>query len=253
MAWHAIEGEEGCAYAVANNCVAVIVDALRASATVAALLDAGATEIIVVREVVDAFAARALYPDALLFGERGGLHPEGFDYGNSPRTVAAAAGRRVVFTTTTGAGLLVAAWGSAAVCMGSVVNVAALVDYLSRHDRDVVLIPAGLAGDPGFDAQEDWAAAAAIAVQAQAEIEVGADRIGHWRKRIEAEGIEALFASAPHAEKLRRVGLGDDISFCARVDIFETVPVAVARNEFGLIVQNGSSTPCRGSCGSRQS
>ena len=49
MNWHLIEGAEGCAYAVASRGVAVIVDALRASATAAMLLHAGASELIVER------------------------------------------------------------------------------------------------------------------------------------------------------------------------------------------------------------
>ena len=51
MKWHFIAGEEGCRFAVDNNCVAIIVDALRASATAAYMLHAGATEILAVREV----------------------------------------------------------------------------------------------------------------------------------------------------------------------------------------------------------
>ena len=103
--WHLIEEEAGCTYAVEHGCVAIVVDALRASATAAMLLETGATELIVVAEVEDAIAAKQSYPDALIFGERGGLPPPGFDGGNSPQDVACAAGRRVIFTTTTGAAL----------------------------------------------------------------------------------------------------------------------------------------------------
>ena len=54
MPWHFIEGEAGCRYAVEHGCVAIVVDALRASATAAMLLDAGATRILAVREVAEA-------------------------------------------------------------------------------------------------------------------------------------------------------------------------------------------------------
>ncbi|MCP4640403.1 MAG: 2-phosphosulfolactate phosphatase, partial [bacterium] len=144
MKYHIIEGAAGCAYAVENHCVAVVVDALRASATGAMLLDAGATEIIAVRELAEAYAAKQAFPDALLFGERGGLPPEDFDAGNSPRTVSVAQGRRVVFTTTTGAGRLVESWGAEAIYMGSTVNAAAVAATAATHETDVVLIPAGL-------------------------------------------------------------------------------------------------------------
>lgn len=247
MVWHIIEGEEGCLYAAANGCVAVVVDALRASATAAALLAGGATELIAVREVSEARAAKAAYPDALLFGERGGLPPEGFDYGNSPRDASAASGRRVVFTTTTGAGRLLEAWGAQVVCMGTTVNASAVAAYAAGHGQDVVLIPAGLAGDPHFDAQEDWVAATVIAMRAGAPIRRGAEPFAVWRARIEAHGVDALFQSAPHAGKLRKVGLGDDIAFCAQLDVVAAVPYAAARNEFGVIVRNATAVaPHRG-------
>ncbi|HQE81802.1 MAG TPA: 2-phosphosulfolactate phosphatase [Candidatus Hydrogenedentes bacterium] len=236
--WHIIEGAAGCAYARERGLVAVVVDALRASATAAMLFDAGATEILAVREVSDAHAARPGFSGALLYGERGGLPPEGFDFGNSPRTVEAARGRRVIFTTTTGAGRLLDCWGAEAAYMGSTVNAAAVVRAAASHEKDVVLIPAGLVSDPFFNAQEDWTAAAAVAMRSGHAIGQGAAAFDAWRKRIEAEGLEALFQSAPHAEKLRRVGLEADISYCAQMDLTAAVPKAVKRHRFGVILQN---------------
>ena len=231
---HVIEGEPGCAYAVAHDCVAVVVDALRASATAAMLLDASASELIVVREVEDAFAVKQAHPDALLFGEREGLPPKGFDCGNSPRIDLAVEGCRIVFTTTTGAGRLVSCWGARAVYMGSTVNAGALASRVLSYGTDVVLIPAGLAGDPAFDAQEDWAAATAIALRMDAPIGEGADACEHWRRRIDREGLPQLFATSPHAAKLRRLGLEDDVSYAAQVDLTSAVPRAVARMPHGV-------------------
>ncbi len=236
--WHIIEGAAGCAHAREHGLVAVVVDALRASATAALLFDAGATEILAVREVAEARTARGEFSDALLYGERGGLPPEGFDFGNSPRTVDAARGRRIIFTTTTGAGRLVDCWGAEAAYMGSTVNAAAVARAAARHGKDVVLIPAGLMSDPGFNAQEDWVAAVVIAMRSSSVIGEGADAFAAWRERIEAEGIEPLFQTAPHAQKLRCAGLEDDIPFCARTDITAAVPQAVKRHPLGLLLRN---------------
>ncbi|MBI4557142.1 MAG: 2-phosphosulfolactate phosphatase [Candidatus Hydrogenedentes bacterium] len=238
MAWHLIEGEAGCAYARRHGCVAVVVDALRASATAAMLLNAGAAEILVVREIEEALDARKHWGDALLFGERGGLPPEGFDFGNSPRDADAAKGRRVIFTTTTGAQRLVSAWGAAAVYMGSTVNASAVRARAATNGADVVLIPAGLATDSSFIAQEDWVAAAAIAAAAKAEIGEGRQRFDYWRDRIREEGILRLFETAPHAQKLRDVGLEEDIAFCAQSNITGAVPTAVAHTRIGVIVRD---------------
>lgn len=237
---HIIEGEAGCAHAVRHGCVAVIVDALRASATAAMLCHHGAAEILVVREVEEARAAKELHPDALLFGERGGLPPAGFDYGNSPLDTQAARGRRVIFTTTTGAGRLVQAWGAAAVYLGTTVNAAAVMRAASQHDADIVLVPAGLMGVPDFDAQEDRVAAVILAMAVNLEVGFGKDAYEYWQPRIEREGVPLLFATAPHAEKLRRLGLERDIAFCAQVDITSAVPRGLRREDSGVVVRNSA-------------
>jgi len=236
--WHLIEGDAGCRYAVEHDAVAIVVDALRASATAAMLLDAGATELICVRTVGEARAVKAARPDVLLFGERGGVPPEDFEGGNSPQNVDHARAKSVVFTTTTGSTRLVAAWGSAAVYFGTTINAAAVIAAARRHERDIVLIPAGLTHDASFLAQEDWTAAAAIADRARADVGEGAATCAHWRERIQREGIAKLFDTSPHAEKLRRVNQQSDVLWCAQWDVTNAVPKAVERTEHGIRVVN---------------
>lgn len=199
------------------------------------MLNAGAGELRLVSTVEEARALKESYPECLLAGERGGLPPEGFDLGNSPRDVTAVRGRTVVFTTSNGSARLIDAYGAEPLLLGSTVNAATVVEYLIASDRDVVLIPAGDVSDPEFDAQEDWAAAAAIGMLANAEPGEGATAFRHWRARIENEGLLSLFESAPHAEKLRSIGLGDDIAYCARMGILSAVPVAVGEAPEGYV------------------
>jgi 2-phosphosulfolactate phosphatase len=217
---------------------------LRASATAAFLLDAGALELIVVREVEEALAAKRHFPDALLAGERNGLPPPDFDLGNSPLEVARAKGRRVIFTTTTGAGRLVSCWGAHAIYMGSTVNATAVARAALRHGRDLVLIPAGLMSDPRFNAQEDWAAAATIASAAKRlepglQTGEGAAASDHWLQRIDREGLGPIFEAAPHAAKLRAVGLTADIAFCARADVTTIAPRVIGRSRTGVLLRHG--------------
>jgi len=238
MRWHIIEGEAGCEFAVAHKCTAIIVDALRASATAAMLCHHGAKSILAVREVEEALRARDIHSGALLFGERGGLPPEGFDYGNSPQDAGHARGRSVIFTTTTGAGRLVSAWGAHAVLMGTTINASAVARAAAGLEHDVVIIPAGFAGDPEFDAQEDWCASAAIAMKAGVNIGEGREDFEAWRDRIDAEGIEAIFSGAPHAAKLRKIGMESDINWCAQVDVTHAVPQGVARTDLGVVLES---------------
>jgi 2-phosphosulfolactate phosphatase len=226
---------------VEHDCVAIVVDALRASATAAMLFHEGALEILVAREVEAARQARRAWPGALLYGERDGLPPEGFDHGNSPQEASHAAGKRVIFTTTTGANRLVHCWGARAAYMGSPVNARAVVAAAVTHGCDVVVIPAGLTGHPHFDAQEDWAGAAFLAQCANAVVGEGRARCDYWQARIASEGLTTLFESAPHATHLRHLGFESDIPFCAQVDLTGAVPMAVDRNAHGVLLRNANA------------
>lgn len=234
MRWHIIEGIEGCRYAKEHGHTAVIVDALRASCTAAMLLDAGATDITLVPDVAMALDFKKANPDALLFGEREGLPPKGFDYGNSPREVTAAKGKSIGFTTSNGTALMIEAFGAPEVYMASVTNGMALVQQVMAHDRDAVLIPAGNVADPEFSAQEDWVAAAAMVMLTDIEVGEGCTAFREWQHMISLDGVAKLFGSAPHSDALRAIGLEEDIRFCARPNLTTALPRAVGRSEIGI-------------------
>ncbi len=80
--------------------VTVIVDALRASATITSFLEFGATEVMVVEHVEQALAEKRRRPEVILVGERECLRVEGCDYGNEPlRAACAGLPGPVVFTS----------------------------------------------------------------------------------------------------------------------------------------------------------
>ena len=222
--WHIIDGAEGCAFAARHGLAVIVVDALRASATAAMLLHHGATQITVVGSVDHARALREQDPEALLFGERGGIPPEGFDGGNSPRETAHAAGRRVIFTTTNGAQRLVEASGAPLVCFGTTTNARAVAQFALSHPAGAVLVPAGLAGAPPGAATEDRAAAAYIAHIAGIALGEGADIARAFADHLTHDGLQEVFAAAPHAAAMREIGLDEDIAWCASIDQCSAVP-----------------------------
>lgn len=63
----------------------VVIDVIRAFTVAPFAAAAGASRIIPVLTLVEAFALRPRFPGALLMGEVGGLLPEGFDLDNSPQ------------------------------------------------------------------------------------------------------------------------------------------------------------------------
>jgi 2-phosphosulfolactate phosphatase len=236
MHWHIIEGMEGCKFAKENDHTAVIVDALRASCTAAMLFDAGATDITLVPDIKTAHAWKTDNPEGLLFGERDGLPPEGFDFGNSPREVSAANGKSIGFTTSNGTALMLEAWGASQVYMASVTNAMALAQRLLPEEKDIVLIPAGKIDDPEFSAQEDWVAATAIVMQTDHEVGEGATEFREWRHMIGFDGVAKLFQTAPHSEVLRQIDLEDDIAYCARPNLTTALPTVQSRTQFGILL-----------------
>jgi 2-phosphosulfolactate phosphatase len=84
--------------------VYVVIDVIRAFTTAWIAFARGVREILLVREIDEAFALRRHYPDYLLVGERKALKIEGFDLGNSPWEMSRAdvARRGLIFTTTNG-------------------------------------------------------------------------------------------------------------------------------------------------------
>ena len=61
----------------------------------------------------------------------------------------------------------------------------------------------------------------------------------HWRPLIDADGIEALFQSAPHAEKLRRIHKESDIPLCAQLNTVSAVPFGRSRHPLGVVLHRG--------------
>jgi 2-phosphosulfolactate phosphatase len=236
VAVHLMAGEEGCRWAREQKAVAVVVDALRASATITVLLKQGASEVVVVKEVDEAYAYRQAHPDTLLVGERGGLKVDGFDFGNSPTEIRRADvhGKPVAFTSTTGAQRLVDCLGASGVIVGTTVNASAVArhvaDMSKAADVPIVIIPAGLATDPSVVAEEDWLGATALAARMDLPIHQGSEgSFQHYHRSIESTGLLAGFINSSHGQYLAHLGFTEDIHLCAQVDLItDIVPTLTA-------------------------
>src|SRR5215218_9656692 len=110
--------------------VCIVIDALRATSTIATVLARGASRVIVAGTIDEARGLREELPDALLCGEVGGLPPKGFDHGNSPVEFEGLdlAGRTLVLATSNGTRALAALDTAPAVYVGSLLNRTACVE-----------------------------------------------------------------------------------------------------------------------------
>ena len=245
-------GREGCALAVELGAIAIVVDALRASTTIAALLAHGVSRIRVVAGVDDARALADTMPEALMVGERGGERIPGFHLGNSPLEVIASPrmdGRTAIFTSSNGAQLLVACDGAAHVLVGTVANAMTIAEWTRAQaeprDIPVVLIAAGQYPDEQFISPEDEATCSYLAMRIGLPIaEASCLTFAQWEREIILRGLEDIFRQSRHARRLMEIGYSEDVLFCARPDTENTLPIVVGSvllhgRQIGVDVQQG--------------
>jgi 2-phosphosulfolactate phosphatase len=202
--------------------VAIVVDVLRATSTIAQALAAGYERVLCCREIEDARAAAAEDGDAVLGGERRAVRIPGFDFGNSPSEYQGdPAARTLVLTTTNGTRLLLAAASRCEVVLvGSLLNLTAVASAARETGaQDVGVMCAGVAGEFALD---DAYVAGRIATTLGGGDTDSALAAGRLAATF-ADAEEALGASRS-AANLRRAGLADDVAWCARENVLDVVP-----------------------------
>jgi 2-phosphosulfolactate phosphatase len=102
----------------------VVVDVLRASSSIVTLLESGAWRVVPAPSVEGARALKETLPDHLLCGERSGVPPEGFDFGNSPAefTRVDVAGRAVILATSNGTRIMASLADAPSTLVGCLLN-----------------------------------------------------------------------------------------------------------------------------------
>lgn len=229
-------GRLGAQQAAQRQDIALIVDALRASATTASLLHYGAREIIVVEDMDQAFEERLKRPEAWLAGERGGLKVEGFDLGNSPlQAPLAGLPETIVFSSSNMSRCCVGAAGCPAAFLGTLPTLTAAatvaVQAARRLGRDITLIPAGSVLDECKVVLEDYVAAGALMEKIGDLSGDGAGACGDAARAAQdiwtaakARGVERTFLETDNGVSLIGMGFEQDVRFAARSDVFTVVP-----------------------------
>jgi 2-phosphosulfolactate phosphatase len=201
--------------------VVVVVDAFRASTTIAVLVSKGA-RVVPVASIEEAASAEADFR----IGERGSAKVTGFDFGNSPTEILASEippDATVALSTTNGTRIVEAASGARAILTGAFVNAESLAEYLSDgtyDDAEVVLVGCGW---EGRRASEDEAAAGAILHRLRSR---GADLDERAARVVERYLMSAASALENNsaARRLKRLGYERDLDFCLAEDTVPVVP-----------------------------
>lgn len=214
--------------------VCVVIDELRASSTITTLLDLGASEVLLTQDLRD---ARRLASErgSLLAGERHGITPRGFDYNNSPAELSGGnfAGRSVVLSTSNGTAVLGQLQQMPVVIVGCLLNARACAEAAIAAATSLGIgVGIVCAGTLGRFALDD-AVAAGLLVDRMTEALVTQGCNWHLtdaaiaaiRLRSAFPKIEDALAESVAGKLVTQLGAGEDVPFCARVDITRTVPV----------------------------
>jgi 2-phosphosulfolactate phosphatase len=224
--------------------VCVVVDVLRASSSIVTLLERGAAPVIAAADTEEAQALHGRLPEYLLCGERGGLPPEGFDFGNSPAEFSRLAlrGKGAILATSNGTRLLAQLADAPAVLVGCLLNrsAAAKAAYEIARERglDIAVLCSAAYGGTTFVLEDALGAGAIVdaAVTTEPSLEArDAARFARDAFLSAAPQLDEAVASAYHARELKEAGFGEDVAYCARLDVAQTVPMLEA-GEDGLLV-----------------
>jgi 2-phosphosulfolactate phosphatase len=213
--------------------VCVVVDVLRASTSLATMFGRGLEEAVIAGSVDEA-RRLATVDGYLLCGERNGLPPAGFDHGNSPVEFSRLdlIGRRAVFVSSNGTRAMHLCAESPALLVGSLVNAATVARVACQEaDRLGVGIAFVCAGnDYGRQFSLDDAVACGLLVQAVEKcarqgvhLTDGALAARRLSDAFSGRALEA-FQESTHGREVKRIGLEQDLAFCAQVDLFQVVP-----------------------------
>ncbi len=213
-------GVTGAREAARSGAAVVVVDAYRASTTIAVLVSRGA-RVLPVATLEEAVEAEADFRA----GERGSAKVAGFDFGNSPTALQEAdipSGSTVALTTTNGTRVIGAAAGAPCVLAGAFVNARALARCLLEEGSEPEVVVVGC-GWEGRRSSEDEAAAGAILYHLQKrgfELDARARRVtGFYLNRSQ----ETLKNNAA-ARRLKRLGYERDLDLCLAEDTLPVVP-----------------------------
>jgi 2-phosphosulfolactate phosphatase len=198
--------------------VAILVDVLRASTTITVAMENFRT-IIPVKSIVEAEKLAEKH-DAVLAGERNGAAIEWFDTGNSPLEISKFMGDVLVITTSNGTRILEGM--KAKVVIGSFINAKAVANMameLAVNHIEVVM-----AGVEGKFAIEDFLGAGEIIGNLK-NCNLDEMALASYMASRNNDMVKKAIKNSRSALRLGELGLSNDVDFCIKRNIYESVPV----------------------------
>ena len=204
--------------------LAIVIDVLRATSTIATALFNGAAKILPVANVEQAL----LYKDkgCLIGGERKGIKLPGFDLGNSPLeyTRERVENRDIVLTTTNGTQALLSTADIEQVYTASFLNMQSIVELVSKKEGNIVII---CSGDHGNLSLEDSFCAGlllkTLLEKKQFTLAKGAAEAIALTVEYDNDVNNAM-KNSRHRKNLENLGFSPDIIYCSRLNELSVIP-----------------------------
>ncbi len=209
--------------------VAVVIDILRATSTIATALANGADTVVPVLAPEEAFAVAQANPERefILGGERKSVRIPGFHLGNSPLeyTETRVLGRPVLFTTTNGTRAIRAAGAAWRVYIAAFLNAPAVARELTALGRDVAICCAGTHDQ--FSLEDVGCAGAIIDFMSTAGAHLELGDLGYVARELyrKFQGrLADLLHQSEHGQSLLKLGLQEDLLFCSQLGSLSLLP-----------------------------
>jgi 2-phosphosulfolactate phosphatase len=202
----------------------VVVDVFRATSCMVTAFAHGASEILPVEDVdyCKSFQAKGY----LISAERNGITPDGFDFDNSPFSyqVNRVKESKICVTTTNGTVALRKAEKSPLLMVGAFLNLSQVVNRLKSWEGDGLILCAGWKGKPNL---EDTLFAGCVIDALHGQFQVADDAaLMAWQNyNIASKDLQTAVKNSSHVNRLLKLGIEKDISFCLEKDKYQVLPI----------------------------
>ena len=210
--------------------VIVVIDVLRATSVMVHAMSRGASEIIPLATVEEAFRMARAFPRefVILGGERENKEIPGFDLGNSPKEYAEerVKGKKLILTTTNGTRAFHAVSSGKEILAGSFLNIGAIAQRCLELNKNIFIFPSG---DEGNFSLEDTLCGGMLIdlVTKKEKNEISLTDAAHCAQILYQrfkDNLLQAFHLSHHGKELINRGFEDDLAYCAQIDITNIVP-----------------------------
>ena len=208
---------------------AIVIDALRASATMITAIQNGCARILPVENTEDAMDMyKFTEGEKLLCGESKAKKVTGFDLGNSPLEYVRemVEGKIMIYCTTNGTRAVRSTFEASKIFIGSFINAAAVAQKAVLEDRDILLACAGT--NHCFSMEDTLAAGCILDEISKLTQDIQTDDLGSLALRIYRmyrANLQEPMQGIRHYENLKALGFEKDIEYCFTINSAATVPV----------------------------